>query len=184
MSSTTLRRAYKVHPVDAVQIEYSPLFRQIEGPEGTDLLATCRELGVAVVAYSPLSRGLLTGTLKQASDMESAGDWRASNFPIFNAENLPGNVRVAAKFGELASKKGCTPSQLALAWLLRQGDDVVPIPGTKKIKYLEENLAALEVPFSEEDEKELRAFLDSVEIGGTRYGENSLKITFGDTKEE
>ncbi|KAH8887905.1 Aldo/keto reductase, partial [Thozetella sp. PMI_491] len=168
VSSATLRRAYKVHPVDVVQIEYSPIFRDIEGPEGTDLLATCRELGVTVVAYSPLSRGMLTGAVTQASDISAEGDWRSTNFPIFSPDNLAGNAKLAAQFGEFAKRKGCTPAQLALAWLLKQGDDIIPIPGTKKVKYLEDNWGALQVQLSDQEVKEIRDFFESTDFAGKR----------------
>ncbi len=171
-----------MHPIDAVQIEYSPFIRDIEGPEGTNLLAACRELDVAVVAYCPLGRGLLTGTVMQASDVSTAGDGRGTNFPIFNADNLPTNAKLAAQFVAISKEKGCTLAQLALAWLLKQGDDIIPIPGTKKIKYLEENLAALQIQLSNQEVREVRDFLESVKIVGGRYSDNSMKITFADTK--
>lgn len=184
MSSATLRRAYKIAPVDAVQIEYSPFIRDIEGPAGTDLLATCRELGVAVVAYSPLGRGLLTGTLTSKESVSGEGDARSALFPIFSPENIEHNARLAGKFKEFADKKGCTPAQLAVAWLLKQGDDIIPIPGTKRIKYLEENWGALEVSLSDEDEKDIRKFLESAQVAGTRYQDGGMNLTFGDTREE
>lgn len=172
-----------MHPVDAVQVEYSAFVRDIEGPEGTDLLSTCRELGVAVVAYSPLGRGLLTGTVMQSSDIGAEGDARGNSLPIFDADNLPANAKLATKFVDFSKKKGCTPAQLALAWLLKQGDDIIPIPGTKKIKYLEENFSALQVELSDEESKEIREFVESINVAGGRYDSESLKLTFGDTRE-
>jgi aryl-alcohol dehydrogenase-like predicted oxidoreductase len=167
-----------------VQIEYSPVVLDIEGPSGTNLLATCRELGVAVFAYSPLGRGLLTGAIKSAADISAPGDMRVVGFPRFSAENLPANLELARKFAALAAKKGATPSQLALAWLLKQGDDIIPIPGTKKIKYLEENWGALKVTLTDEEDKEIREFLKENEAAGGRYTDASLSICFGDTVEE
>ncbi|KAF6228732.1 hypothetical protein HO173_011751 [Letharia columbiana] len=146
-SSTTLRRAMTIHPIHAVQIEYSPFTLDIENASGTNLLATCRELGVATVAYSPLGRGVLTGQYKSAEDF-GPGDWRR-NMPRFSAENFPKNLELVDKLSAIAKMKGCTTGQLTLAWLMEQGPDVIPIPGTKKAKYLEENLGSLRVVLSE-----------------------------------
>ncbi|KAH8664674.1 NADP-dependent oxidoreductase domain-containing protein, partial [Xylariales sp. PMI_506] len=168
VSSATLRRAYKVHPVDAVQIEYSPFVLDVESERGTDLLATCRELGVAVVAYSPLGRGLLTGAFSTKESLSAAGDLRTVNFPRFAPENLDANAKLVEQFVALAQKKGCTPAQLALAWLLKQGDDIIPIPGTKRIKYLEENWGALEVVLTDAEEQEVRQFVESASPSGGR----------------
>ncbi|PVH71527.1 Aldo/keto reductase [Cadophora sp. DSE1049] len=137
ISSKTLRRACKVHHISAVQIEYSPFALDIEHPD-IGLLNTCQELGVAVVAYSPLGRGMLTGAYKSPDDFEP-GDFR-TYAPRFSAENFPKNLKLIEDLGTIAKMKGCTTGQLTLAWLLAQGNDVFPIPGTKKIKYLEENL--------------------------------------------
>ena len=145
-SSESLRRACKVHPISTVQIEYSPFTMDIEDPK-IALLKTCRELGVATVAYSPLGRGLLTGQYKSNADFEE-GDWRRTA-PRFSAENFPKNLQLVDKLGEIAKVKGCTTGQLTLAWLMNQGDDIIPIPGTKKIKYLEENMGALNVKLTE-----------------------------------
>ena len=141
VSSATLRRAHKVHPISAVQIEYSPYAMDIESPQ-IALLKTCRELGVAIIAYSPLGRGMLTGAYKSPADFEE-GDFRKFA-PRFSAENFPKNIQLAEQIGVIARKKGCTPGQLCLAWLMAQGKDIVPIPGTKKLKYLRENLGALD----------------------------------------
>jgi len=184
VSSNTLRRAHAVHPITAVQIEYSPFVLDIEGPKGTNLLATCRELGVAVVAYSPLGRGILTGTITSRADLMGEGDNRKANFPFFNEENIDANLALVRTFADMSRTKGCTPSQLALAWLLRQGDDIIPIPGTKKIKYLEENWAALDIELTDAEEKEIRDFVDKAKVAGGRYVEKSLAITFADTVEE
>jgi aryl-alcohol dehydrogenase-like predicted oxidoreductase len=165
-------------------MEYSAFVLDIEGAAGTDLLATCRELGVAVVAYSPLGRGLLTGAFSTADSVAGEADSRPTNFPRFSAENIDANAKLVKKFSALADKKGCSTSQLALAWLLKQGDDIIPIPGTKKIKYLEENWGALEVKLTDEDEAEIRKFVETAEIAGGRYLDSMTALTYGDTVEE
>lgn len=184
VSSATLRRAHKVHPIAAVQVEYSAFVRDIESGAGTDLLATCRELGVAVVAYAPLCRGLLTGTVTQAVDISLQGDIRSWNFPYFEKDNLLTNAEIVAKFTAISERLWCTASQLALSWLLKQGDDILPIPGTKSIKYLEENWAALKLMLTTEEEREIRELVESVQLAGGRYNEEALKGTFMDTVEE
>lgn len=161
MSSTTIRRACKVGPVDAVQIEYSPLDVDIESDAGTNLLATCRELGVAVVAYSPMGRGLLTGTVSSAASIAAEGDWR-SLYPRFTGDNLDANMAVVDQFKALAERKGCTPAQLAIAWVLGQGLDVLPIPGTKKIKYLEDNVAAASIELADAEEAQIRQIVSAI----------------------
>ena len=125
ISARTLRRAYKVHPIDAIQVEYSPFSMEIEDPK-IDLLRTCRELGVTVVAYSPLGRGFLTGQIKSPDDFED-GDFR-KHAPRYSKENFPKNLELVSNLEKYAAKKGCTSGQLALAWLLAQGDDIIPIP--------------------------------------------------------
>lgn len=177
-SSETLRRAYKVHPIAAVQIEYSPFTIDIEKPE-IGLLETCRELGVAVVAYSPLGRGFLTGQYKSRLDFEE-GDFRRFA-PRFSDENFPKNLKLVDQLTALATRKGCTTGQLTLAWLLAQGEDIIPIPGTKKVKYLEENLGALDVKLSEEEVKQVRHAVDGAEVHGTRYPEAHSSVLFADT---
>lgn len=166
VSSTSLRRAYKVHPISAVQIEYSPYATDIESPD-IELLKTCRELGVATVAYAPLGRGMLTGAYKSPADFEE-GDFRKFA-PRFSEENFPKNLKLADEIGAIARKKNCTPGQLSLAWLMAQGEDIIPIPGTKKIKYLEENVGALKVELTEEENKEVRKAVEGAEIHGGRY---------------
>ena len=160
----TLRRAHAVHPVTALQSEYSLWSREVE----TDgVLATARELGIGLVAYSPLGRGLLAGRVRNVADLEP-GDVRLAN-PRFSAENLPANLKLVTRVEQLAAGKGVTSGQLALAWVLAQGEDVVPIPGTKRLSYLGENLAALEVALSARD---LRALDEAVPVGsaaGERY---------------
>ncbi|KAL8773818.1 MAG: hypothetical protein Q9194_004205 [Teloschistes cf. exilis] len=166
VSSATLRRAHAVHPITAVQIEYSPFAMDIEDPQ-IALLKTCRELGVATIAYSPLGRGFLTGAIKSPADFEE-GDFRTYS-PRFSEQNFPKNLELVTHFQEIAKKKGCTAGQLSLAWLLAQGKDIFPIPGTKKIKYLEENLGALDVKLSNAEIKEIREAIEKVEVHGERY---------------
>src|SRR5262252_6938138 len=141
-SPATIRRAAKVHPIAALQTEYSLWTRDSEA----EILPTVRELGIAFVAYSPLGRGFLTGQFKKLDDLP-ADDVRR-NHPRFQGENFQKNLDLVKKIEQLAAAKGCTPSQLALAWVLAQGNDIVPIPGTKRAKYLDENLGALEVQLS------------------------------------
>ncbi|KAM0127279.1 hypothetical protein ACHAP3_008847 [Botrytis cinerea] len=177
ISSDTLRRACKVHHIDAVQVEYSPFCVDIENPQ-IELLKTCRELGVATVAYSPLGRGFVTGVYRSPDDFEE-GDFR-KYLPRFSAENFPKNLMLVDELVNLAKKKGCTPAQLTLAWLLAQGDDVIPIPGTKRIKYLEENLRSLEVKLTSAEEKEIRDLVESAEVHGGRYPE-TIRYLFANT---
>ncbi|RYC63883.1 hypothetical protein CHU98_g2300 [Xylaria longipes] len=172
-ASNTLRRACKVAHVDAVQIEYSPFDLDIEGPAGTGLLKACRELGVAVFAYAPLGRGLLTGAYTSPESVSGEGDMRGLYLPRFAGTNFEANVKLVGQFKALAASKGCTAAQLAIAWLLKQGDDIFPIPGTKKIKYLEENWGALKVQLTNEDEKIVRKFLENADIAGERVGEET-----------
>lgn len=178
VSSETLRRACAVHHIDAVQIEYSPFTMDIEDPK-IALLKTCRELGVATVAYSPLGRGILTGQYKSPNDFEE-GDWRRG-FARYSDENFPKNLKLVDDLSAIAKKKGCTPGQLTLAWLMAQGDDIIPIPGTKKIKYLEENMGALNVKLTKEEDKEIRAAVEAAEIHGDRYPESAMATLFADT---
>jgi aryl-alcohol dehydrogenase-like predicted oxidoreductase len=161
----TLRRAAKVHPVAALQSEYSLWTRDVET---NGVLATCRELGITFVPYSPLGRGFLTGTIQNLNDLDST-DWRRTNYPRFQEEAMQANLKLAAAVKELASEKGITPAQLALAWVLAQGQDVVPIPGTKRIRYLEENMGALNAQLSEVDLKKIAARLAEFKIVGERY---------------
>ncbi|KAL9003142.1 MAG: hypothetical protein Q9188_003964 [Gyalolechia gomerana] len=167
----TLRRAYKIHPIHAYQIEYSPFSMDIEKPE-TNLLRTCRELGIATVAYSPLGRGMLTGQYKSLDDFD-ANDFRQS-IPRFFKENFPKNLQLVETLKEIANKKDCTPGQLSLAWLMNQGEDIFPIPGTKKIKYLEENMGALEVELTREEDGKIRDAVEKAEVYGTRVAETLM----------
>ena len=142
-SVLTIRRAHAVHPIAALQTEFSLFTRDVEA----ELLPAVRELGIGFVAYSPLGRGLLTGAYKRVSDLPD-GDTRSVRFPRFAEGNFDHNLELVANVEELAASKGCTPGQLALAWVLGQGDDVVPIPGTKRRAYLEENIAAVDIELS------------------------------------
>ena len=162
---TTIRRAHKIHPIAALQTEYSLWTRDPE----TDVLPTCRELGIAFVAYSPLGRGFLTGQIKSPADL-AADDWRRNN-PRFQGDNFQKNLDLVQKIEQLAQRKHVLPSQLALAWLLAQGPDVIPIPGTKRIKYLEQNAAAVNVTLTAEEIAELDAALPPGAAAGTRYPE-------------
>lgn len=182
MTSNTLRRAYKIAPIAALQTEFSPFVLDIEGPSGTDLLATCRELGVTVVCYAPLGRGLLTTTFGSGEYGKDKGDMRSAYLPRFKEENRAANMKLVNQFKALADKKGCTTAQLSLAWLLKQGDDIIPIPGTKTIKYLEENLGALSVHLTDVDELEVRRFVENAEVAGGAAPPDVTTLI--DTKEE
>lgn len=138
----------------------------IENPQ-IGLLETCRELGVAVVAYSPLGRGFVSGQYRSRDDFEE-GDFR-KGVPRFSAENFPKNLKLVDQLVEFAKKKGCTASQLTLAWLLAQGSDIIPIPGTKKIKYLEENVASAKIKLTDEEVAEIRKAVETAEVHGERY---------------
>jgi aryl-alcohol dehydrogenase-like predicted oxidoreductase len=157
----TIRRAHAVHPITAVQTEYSLWTRDPEA----EVLPTCRELGIGFVPYSPLGRGFLSGRFKSPDELDR-GDFRRSG-PRFTGENLEANLGLAAKVAEIAGEKGVTPAQLALAWVLAQGDDLVPIPGTKRRKYLEENAAAVDVVLTAEDLARIEDELPAV--AGERY---------------
>ena len=161
----TLRRAAKVHPIAALQSEYSLWTRDVET---NGVLDTCRELGITFVPYSPLGRGFLTGTIQKLDDLDS-NDWRRTEQPRFQEEALQANLKLAAAVKELAGGKDVTPAQLALAWVLAQGNDIVPIPGTKRVRYLEENMGALNVHLSDADLKKIAARVDQFQIVGERY---------------
>jgi aryl-alcohol dehydrogenase-like predicted oxidoreductase len=163
----TIRAAHAVHPIAAVQTEYSLFTRDLED----GVLPTLRELGIGLVAYSPLGRGYLSGRFASPDELD-ADDWRLTQ-PRFQGENFERNVALAAKVQDLADEKGVTPAQLALAWVLAQGDDVVPIPGTKRRTYLEQNAAAVEVELSDEDLARIEA---EVPQGvGARYDEDGMR---------
>lgn len=177
-SSHTLRRAHAVHPIACIQIEYSPFSRDIEREE-IALLKTCRELGVAIVCYSPLSRGLLGGKITRLEDLES-NDFRR-RFPRFDAENLAKNLRLTEALATFAGEKGCTVSQLTLAWILAQGDEFIPIPSTTKLAHLEENLAAAQISLSEEERREIRQICEQAEIAGESYPASFAGFIFADS---
>jgi aryl-alcohol dehydrogenase-like predicted oxidoreductase len=162
----TIRRANAVHPITAVQTEYSLWTREAEA----EVLPTCRELGIGFVPYSPLGRGFLAGRFSSPDELDE-NDFRRHG-PRFTGENLQANLRLAAKVKEIAAKKGVTPAQLAIAWVLAQGEDLVPIPGTKRRSYLEQNAAAVEVELTEEEIKRIDAELP--EPAGERYDEYGM----------
>jgi aryl-alcohol dehydrogenase-like predicted oxidoreductase len=170
VNAQTLRAAHAVHPIAAVQMEYSLFTRDIED----ELLPTCRELGVAVVAYSPVGRGLLTGKFDAAA---LAGDDFRRNLPRFTGENLDHNAALVSALTAVAGSIGCTPAQAALAWVLAQGDDILPIPGTKRISYLEENVAAADVTLTAEQLAALESAVPATAVAGTRYTEAGMKFT-------
>lgn len=167
-SAATIRRAHATHPITAVQTEYSLFTRDLED----EILPTLRELGIGLVAYSPLGRGLLTG--KQEWRTSTEGDARAAGaFPRFHGEALAANLRLVEEIASVAAEKGCTPGQLALAWVLARGEDVVAIPGTKRVRYLEENLAAAALTLTAEDLARLEQVVPRGAVVGDRYGDMS-----------
>ncbi len=166
----TLRRAHKTHPISALQTEYSLWSRDPED----ELIAVCRELGTTFVPYSPLGRGFLTGKFKSPDDLEP-GDWRRNN-PRFQGDNFQQNLDLVHRIEEMAREKSCTPSQLALAWVLAQGEDMVPIPGSSRVPHLEENLAALEVSLSPEDLARINEVAPQGVAAGERYTEGGMKV--------
>ncbi len=166
---TTLRRAMKVHPISALQSEYSLFERDVE----SEVLPACRELGIGFVAYSPLGRGLITGRVKRAEEYAADGDNRRS-VPRFQGENFDRNMERVAAVSALAAKKGRTAGQIALAWLLARGPDIVPIPGTKRRTYLKENLAAADIELTADELAYLDAGLPPV--AGNRYSDQAMKM--------
>jgi aryl-alcohol dehydrogenase-like predicted oxidoreductase len=169
-SPQTLRRAARVHPIAALQTEYSLWTRDPE----EEVLPTCRELGIGFVSYSPLGRGFLTGRFRHFEDLP-ADDYRR-NSPRFQGENFQKNLNLLRKVEEIAREKGCKPSQLALAWVLAQGDDIVPIPGTKRRKYLEENVAALDIKLGTEDLCRIEEIFPYGAASGQRYPEHMMAL--------
>ena len=169
-SVATLERAHKVHPISALQSEYSLWSRD---PEDNGCLAACQRLGIAFVPYSPLGRGFLTGALKSPDDF-AADDYRRLS-PRFQGDNFAKNLLLVEQVQALAAAKGVTPGQLALAWVLAQGDYLIPIPGTKQRKYLEQNVAALEVKLSPSELAALEAIFPASAVAGQRYAEESMK---------
>ncbi|MDW5265624.1 MULTISPECIES: aldo/keto reductase [Acidobacteriaceae] len=169
-SPATIRRAHKVHPITALQTEYSLWERHVEA----EILPTVRELGIGFVPYSPLGRGFLTGTIAKVSDLGEK-DTRNARYPRFSNEALAQNQVLVERVRAIAERKGVKAGQLALAWVLAQGEDVVPIPGTKRRKYLEENAAAASIKLTPAEVEELAAAVPQEEITGERYAEASLK---------
>jgi aryl-alcohol dehydrogenase-like predicted oxidoreductase len=166
----TVRRAAAVHPIAALQSEYSLWTRDPE----TDILAACREVGTGFVAYSPLGRGFLTGKIKNTADL-GENDSRSQRFPRFQGENFDKNMQLVHHLEDLAASKGCKASQLALAWVLAQGEDIVPIPGTKRCTYLEENIAALDVILTADEIARLNAIAPHGVAAGDRYSEPAMR---------
>jgi aryl-alcohol dehydrogenase-like predicted oxidoreductase len=167
----TLRRACAVHPITALQSEYSLWSRDVER---NGVLAACRELGVGFVAYSPLGRGFLTGAIQKPSDLAD-DDWRHTN-PRFQGEAFERNLQLATHVKNLAQRKGCSPAQLALAWVLAQGKDIVPIPGTKRVRYLEDNLGALGVILSPDELTQIDHLFPPGVAQGERYPESMMAL--------
>jgi aryl-alcohol dehydrogenase-like predicted oxidoreductase len=168
--SDTIRRAHRVHPIAALQSEYSLWSRDIEG----DIIATCRELGITIVPYSPLGRGFLTGAIRRFEDLAD-DDFRRRS-PRFQGENFAKNLALVDAVAAMAKEKGCSPAQLALAWVLAQGDDMVPIPGTRSIARLEENLGAADIALSDDDLARLEAIVPSGAVAGERYTADGMRF--------
>jgi aryl-alcohol dehydrogenase-like predicted oxidoreductase len=169
-SPATIRRAHKIHPITALQTEYSLWERHVED----EILPTVRELGIGFVPYSPLGRGFLTGTITKPSDL-SAGDSRAQRYPRFEGENLDRNQVLVGRVRAIAERRGVKAGQLALAWVLSKGKDLVPIPGTKRRKYLEENAAAADIYLSPKEVKELEAAMPQDQVVGDRYAAANMQ---------
>lgn len=167
-SATTLERAHRVHPITALQSEYSLWTRDMEA----EILPTCERLGIGFVPYSPLGRGFLTGAIRSPDDL-AADDFRRTN-PRFSGENFGKNLQLVEKINQLPQEKQVTPSQLALAWVLAQGEHIVPIPGTKRRRYLEENVAALDVTLTKEELAAINAIFPPDAAAGERYGKESM----------
>ena len=172
-SPQTLRRAVKIHPIAALQTEYSLWSREPEH----EILTTCREIGIGFVAYSPLGRGFLTGQFQRLEDIPE-DDYRRHS-PRFQGENFQKNLNLVSRVNQMAKEKGCQPSQLALAWVLAQGEDIVPIPGTKRRRYLEENVAALEVKLTVDELLRINAVFPTDAAAGARYPESFMSLVNG-----
>ncbi|MFC0183055.1 Predicted oxidoreductase [Pseudarcicella hirudinis] len=169
-SPASIRKAHAVHPISALQSEYSILTRDVE----KEILATVRELGISLVPYSPLARGLVTATVTDLNQL-AENDFRRT-LPRFNGDNWSDNQKLAEGFAALANDKNCKPSQLAIAWVLAQGEDIIPIPGTKKRKYLEENAGAIDVKLNADDLAAIEELLIKYPVKGERYSEGALKM--------
>ena len=166
----TIRRAQAVHPITALQSEYSLWTREPED----EILPTCRELGIGFVPYSPLGRGFLTGQIKRFEDLPE-GDYRRTA-PRFQGENFQSNLDLVQRVAEIAREKHCTPAQLALAWVLAQGEHIVPIPGTKRRKYLQENVGALDIGLTSDDLARINELSPRGAAAGSRYPEAMMKL--------
>ena len=166
----TIRKAHEVHPVSALQSEYSLFTRDVED----EILPTLRELNIGLVPYSSLGRGFLTGRIKSLQDLPE-GDTRSGRFPRFEEENLRKNLELVERVKEIAAEKDATPGQLALAWLLHQGDDIVPIPGTKRREYLEENATATDITLTGEDLRRIEEAMPRGSVAGERYYEQQMR---------
>jgi len=172
-AADTLRRAVSVHPIAALQSEYSLWSRDLED----DILPACRELGIGLVAYSPLGRGFLSGAIRSPDDL-AENDWRRMN-PRFQGEAFEKNLELVRRIEDIAGAKGCTPAQLALAWVLAQGDDIVPIPGTRRAERLDENVAAIGIPLGEDELAEIDAVIPRDMAVGSRYPEEMMSLLNG-----
>ncbi|HEX6732880.1 MAG TPA: aldo/keto reductase [Pyrinomonadaceae bacterium] len=170
VAADTLRRAHSIHPITALQSEYSLWTRDAE----REIFPLCRELGVAFVPFSPLGRGFLTGKIESPTEFKE--DDMRRGMPRFQEENFEKNLKLVTTIGQLAERKGCTPAQLALAWVLAQGENIVPIPGTKRRKYLEENVGAAEVELDEKDLQEMNAMIPPDAAAGPRYTESMMRM--------
>jgi len=166
----TIRRAHRIHPISALQTEYSLWSRDPED----EIIPTCRELGISFVAYSPLGRGFLTGRITRLEDL-APDDWRR-NAPRFQGENFQQNLELLRRLEQIAAEKGCTASQLALAWVLAQGEDILPIPGTRRRPHLDENLQALEITLATEDVARINEVAPKGVAAGARYPEMAMKV--------
>jgi aryl-alcohol dehydrogenase-like predicted oxidoreductase len=161
----------KIHPIAALQSEYSLWSREVEA---NGVLSTCRELGITFVPYSPLGRGFLTGAIQKLEDLDPS-DWRRTN-PRFGEKALQENLKLVAAVKDLAAEKGVSPAQLALAWVLAQGEDMVPIPGTKRVRYLEENMGALQIKLTESDRKKIADRFAQIPVVGERYTPDMMAL--------
>lgn len=170
--SENIRKANAVHPISALQSEYSLWSRDIEAK----IIPACRELGIGLVPYSPLGRGFLTGRFKKPEDVQTPGDSRLERFPRFREENFELNLKLVERVEEMAAEKGCKPSQLALAWVLAQGSDMSPIPGTKRISYLEENVKAMDVSLTPDDLAKIDELFPQGAAAGNRFDERGMSM--------
>jgi len=167
-SAATIKRAAAVHPIAALQSEYSLWTRDVE----QEILPACRKLGIGFVAYAPLGRGFLTGAIQSSNEL-AANDWRRNN-PRFTEDNLEQNKSLVGAVTNIANAKKCTPAQLALAWLLSRGNDIVPIPGTRRVSRLDENAQATQLTLSDDENKQIDAVLNNFKVAGTRYPAASM----------